>query len=146
MDNNNSSLEEVKDKALEIFTSNDAIMLATTGGEYSPWVLGAYYASDGMFIYLLLERDGKSLANIKINNKVAFSISRNDAMQDFLQGYGTAEILQEEEEENVRAKLLAKMPWYKTFVPMIPIRIEISKLYVTSLQNGWFPAKLFFVN
>ena len=59
-----SDLEsEVREKILKVLKSNDAIMLATTGGEYSPWILGAYFASDDLKIYLLLETLGKSFAN-----------------------------------------------------------------------------------
>jgi len=122
-------------------SSNNAIMLATTGGEFSPWILGAYFANDDTDIYLLLEQGGKSFGNIKINNKIAYSISQNDATKDFIQGSGEAIILPSDEEQRVREMLVNKMPWYQTFVPMVPIKIVSSKIFVTSLQNGWFPAK-----
>ncbi|MEO6695828.1 MAG: pyridoxamine 5'-phosphate oxidase family protein, partial [Ignavibacteria bacterium] len=85
---------EVKEKILEVLQTYDAIMIATTGGEYSPWILGAYFGIDELKIYVLLETNGKSLGNIKINNKVAISISKNDAMLDFIQGSGEAVILE----------------------------------------------------
>jgi nitroimidazol reductase NimA-like FMN-containing flavoprotein (pyridoxamine 5'-phosphate oxidase superfamily) len=133
--------EEIKSKILEVMSSNNAIMLATTGGEFSPWILGAYFANDDTDIYLLLEQGGKSFGNIKINNKIAYSISQNDATKDFIQGSGEAIILPSDEEQRVREMLVNKMPWYQTFVPMVPIKIVSSKIFVTSLQNGWFPAK-----
>lgn len=71
---------EVKDRILEILKNNDAIMIASTGGEYSPWILGAYFASKDIDIYVLLETHGKTFANLKENTKVAISISKNDAM------------------------------------------------------------------
>ncbi len=134
--------DEVKEKALEILKSNDAIMIATTGGEYSPWILGAYYASNGLEIYLLVERHGKSFSNIKKNNKIAISISKNDAMQDFIQGSGNAVIMDESEESRVREMILEKMPWFQTFTPVMPVKLEIKKFFISSLQNGWFPAKV----
>jgi nitroimidazol reductase NimA-like FMN-containing flavoprotein (pyridoxamine 5'-phosphate oxidase superfamily) len=133
---------EVELKAKEIMESNNAIMLATTGTDYSPWILGAYYVSEGTDIFLLLEKGGKSFKNIMTNKNVAYSISQNDATKDFLQGKAVVNIMPDEEEARVREMLMKKMPWYQTFVPMVPIKIESSKIFVTSLQNGWFPAKV----
>jgi len=133
---------EVKEKILDVLKSNDSIMLATTGGEYSPWILGAYFVSDDLRIYLLLETHGKSFANLKINNKVAISISKNDAMQDFIQGKGEAVIMDISEDKFVRDMILEKMPWFQTFTPVTPVRIDIKKYFVTSLQSQWFPAKV----
>lgn len=133
---------EVEAKIREILDSNNAIMLATTGTDYSPWILGAYFVSKGLDIYILLEKGGKSFANIQMNKNVAFSISQNDATKDFLQGKAIVEVLPDDEEAKVRAILVEKMPWYQTFVPMVPVKIVSSKLFVTSLQNGWFPAKV----
>jgi nitroimidazol reductase NimA-like FMN-containing flavoprotein (pyridoxamine 5'-phosphate oxidase superfamily) len=133
---------EVESKIKEIMESNNAIMLATTGTDYSPWILGAYFVSEGLDIYLLLEKGGKSFANISANKNVAYSISQNDATKDFLQGKAVVEVLPDTEEAKVRDMLLKKMPWYQTFVPMVPVKITASKLFVTSLQNGWFPAKV----
>ena len=84
---------EVKEKILEILKGNDAVVIATTGGENSPWILGAYFASEDLKIFVLLETNGKSNSNIKINKNVAISISRNDAMQDFIQASAEAVIL-----------------------------------------------------
>ena len=133
---------DVKEKILEVLKSYDAIMLATTGGEYSPWILGAYFASDDFKIYLLLETHGKSFGNLKINNKVAFSISKNDAMQDFIQAQGEAVIMDVSEDKFVRDMILEKMPWFQTFTPVTPVRIDVKKFFVTSLQSQWFPAKV----
>ena len=133
---------EVESKINEVMEGNNAIMLATTGTDYSPWILGAYYVSKGIDIYLLVEKGGKSFANIEKNKNVAYSISQNDATKDFLQGKAVVEILPESEEARVREMLVEKMPWYQTFVPMIPVKIVSSKIFVTSLENGWFPAKV----
>lgn len=137
-----TGMNEVESKIYEIFEGNNAIMLATTGTDYSPWILGAYYVTKGLDIYLLLEKGGKSFANIAANKNVAYSISQNDATKDFIQGKAEVVVLADEEEAKVREMLLKKMPWYQTFVPMIPVKIVSSKIFVTSLQNGWFPAKV----
>ena len=133
---------EVESKIIEVLQSNNAIMLATTGTDYSPWILGAYFVNEGFDIYLLVEKGGKSFANIIQNKNAAYSISQNDATKDFLQGKAVIEVLPQEEESRVREMLLKKMPWYQTFVPMVPVKIVSSKIFITSLQNGWFPAKV----
>ena len=134
--------KEVETRVKEIFEENNAIMLATTGGDYSPWILGAYFVNDGLSLYLLLEKGGKSYANIEKNKNVAYSISQNDATKDFLQGQAVVTVLPDEEESRVREMLVKKMPWYQTFVPMIPVKINSSKIFATSLAKGWFPAKV----
>ncbi|MBK9226373.1 MAG: pyridoxamine 5'-phosphate oxidase family protein [Ignavibacteria bacterium] len=133
---------EVKDRILEILKNNDAIMIASTGGEYSPWILGAYFASKDIDIYVLLETHGKTFANLKENSKVAVSISKNDAMQDFLQAQAEVEVLPDTDEPEVRKLIVDKMPWFQTFTPVSPVRIRVKKYFVTSLQKGWFPAKV----
>jgi nitroimidazol reductase NimA-like FMN-containing flavoprotein (pyridoxamine 5'-phosphate oxidase superfamily) len=134
--------EEVKQKALEILNNHNAINIATTGGEYSPWILGAYFGNDGLDIYCLLETAGKSYSNIIKNNNVAIVISENNAMKDFLQGYGKAIVLPDSEEPAVRKRVVDKMPSFQTYTPVVPVKIEISKFFVTSLENNWFPAKV----
>ena len=143
MDTTDTELDKVKQKILKILGENDAIMIATTGGEYSPWILGAYFVNDGLDIYLFLEKSGKTTANLEKNKKVAISISQNDATKDFLQGYGTLEVLGEEEEGRVRSLLMDKMSWFQTYTPVTPSRIRIEKFFVTSLDENWFPAKVY---
>ena len=137
-----SNLEiEIKEKIKEIFKNNDAITIATTGGKLSPWILSAYFASEELKIYLFIDTDGKSMENLRSNNKVAIAVSKNDAMQDFLQGYGTLEILDDSDENFVRDLLIKKMPWFKTYTPVTPVRIDIEKFYVSSFESKWFPAR-----
>lgn len=134
---------EIRGKILENFKINDAITIASTGGEYSPWVLGAYFASKELDIYVLLETSGKTMANLIKNKDIAVLISKNDAMQDFIQGTGEVEILDDSEEPEVRKLILEKMPWFQTFTPVKPVKIKIRKYFISSLQSGWFPAKVF---
>ncbi len=134
--------EQIREKIEKIFSENAAIMVATTGGEYSPWILGAYFGTEGLDIYLLLEKHGKSMANLEVNKDVAIVISQNDAMKDFLQGYGTVEILSDDEDARVRQTILDKMPEFQTYTPVSPVKVHIKKFFVTSLEAGWFPAKI----
>lgn len=137
-----TSEAEIKSATLDILAENNAISLATTGGEYSPWILGAYFASDDLTIYLLLEKAGKTLANLKVNPKGALLVSQNDAMKDFLQAQFEATILPDSDEPRVREMLVKKMPWYQTYAPCVPVRLDVQKWFVSSLSRQWFPAKV----
>lgn len=134
---------EIKEVILELFKKNNAISIASTGSEYSPWILQAYFAGNDTDIYLFLEKSGKTYKNLTINNNVAVSISENDATKDFLQGFGKALILPDAEEKFVRQMLLRKMPWYETYTPVAPVKLDIQKFYVSSFSRGWFPARIF---
>ena len=136
------SREVILNRALSIYDKNLAVQLATTGGSYSPWVLGAYFASDGADLLLVIESSGKTYQNLQKNRSVAFSISENDASKDFLQGCGEAVFLSPEDEAMVRRKLVEKLPSFQTYTPVVPVRIRVRELFVSSLQSGWFPAKI----
>ena len=69
-------------------------------------------------------------------------VSKNDATQDFVQGRGRAVRLPDGEEAAVRARLVGKMPWFQTYTPVMPMRIDIEELYVSSFGSGWFPARV----
>jgi succinate dehydrogenase/fumarate reductase-like Fe-S protein len=63
-------------------------------------------------------------------------------MQDFLQAQGEVEILPDSEEPAVRKLIVDKMPWFQTYTPVSPVRIRVKKYFITSLEKGWFPAKV----
>jgi nitroimidazol reductase NimA-like FMN-containing flavoprotein (pyridoxamine 5'-phosphate oxidase superfamily) len=142
----NTTDNEVLTAINDTLNSNNAVILATTGSEYSPWVLGAYFTLEDKAIYLLLEKNGKTFRNIEVNKNVAFSVSENDATKDFVQAQGIAVVLPDEDERKVREMLIKKMPWYQTFVPMVPVRIDVKRYFFTSLKRGWFPAKVIELN
>ena len=127
--------------AAQVLTSNDAVQLATTGGPYSPWILGAYFVRDGFDLLLMLEAAGKTVQNLRVSQQVAFSVSRNDATFDFIQGAGDALFLPDTQAEEVVAKLTQKMPWYKLYTPCLPVRIQTREMFVTSVSRGWIPAR-----
>ncbi|MEZ4367264.1 MAG: pyridoxamine 5'-phosphate oxidase family protein [Kofleriaceae bacterium] len=137
-----ASPAEILARAEAVFAANDAVQLATSGGPISPWVLGAYFAHDGADLYLFVEQRGKTAANLRASDRVAFVVSENDAMKDFVQGHGRAVMLDADQADEVRARLLAKMPWFQTYTPVMPVRLEPTELYVSSLAAGWFPAKV----
>jgi len=133
--------DDIRRRAASIFTANHALSLATTGGAHSPWVLGTYFAEQDLKLFTFLEASGKSIENLRLDPRVAFLVSQNDAMKDFLQGQGRAHLLESQEEPRIRALLEAKMPWFKTYTPVVPIRIDIQELFVSSFELGWFPAR-----
>ncbi|HEY4223359.1 MAG TPA: pyridoxamine 5'-phosphate oxidase family protein [Myxococcota bacterium] len=135
---------EVLEKALATFTVNNAMTLATSGepgADYSPWVLGTYFANEGPDLYLFLETGGKSIKNVEKNNRVAFSVSENDAMKDFVQGRGVLQLLSAGEYESVMRRMTSKMAWYKLYTPSTPVKLVTHELFVSSFASQWFPAK-----
>ncbi len=140
----------IADRARQVFDANNAVQLATLGGTWSPWILGAYFARaprelqrptalSDLDLVLMVERNGKTMSNLTQDQRVAFTVSKNDATQDFIQGSGTAELLPDE--APVMAALVAKMPWYQLYTPCAPVRITLSELFVTSFELGWMPAR-----
>ncbi len=137
-----TATDDVRAALREILESHHALTLASTGAEFSPWIFGAYYASDEKLnIYLTLEKSGKTLRNVEQNPAVSLMISDNDAMKDFVQAQGRIVLLSGGEEERVHELLTQKMPWYKLYTPSSYARLEVSRFFVSSFARGWFPAK-----
>ena len=140
-------------RARAVLDDNPAIQLATLGGAWSPWILGAYFtrapkglhatsaAIPDLDLVLMVERAGKSLANLQVDARVALVVSKNDAAQDFVQGSGRAVLLPDGEADAVVAALVRKMPEYRLYTPCVPVRIELRELFVTSFAAGWLPAR-----
>lgn len=144
----------IAERARRVADDNNAVQLATLGGAWSPWILGAYFARvptalraapesvhADLDLVLMLERHGKTYANLQVDRRVAFVVSKNDATCDFLQGSGVAELLAPEDEAQVMAALVEKMPWFKLYTPCMPVRVAVRELFVTSFELGWMPAK-----
>lgn len=135
-------MERIQSVIKELLQKHNALALASTGGEYSPWILSVYFATEGDDIYFFLETAGKTYQNIQKEKKVAIAISENDASKDFLQASGEVEILPQSESDKVRQLLLSKMPWFMTYTPVVPIRLKVRKYFVSSFSRNWFPAKV----
>ena len=134
----------VLEKAQAVFHKNPALQLATAGeptGDYSPWILGAYFVHDGADLLLFLESEGKSFRNITANPRVAFTVSENDAMKDFVQGRGDARVLPASECDDVMRRITDKLPWFKLYTPVTAVRLVVRELLVSSFASQWFPAK-----
>lgn len=135
---------EIKSAVLDVLKANNAITLASTGGLYSPWVLGAFFAADAsdLALYLMLESSGKTLTNLKQNSDVALLVSQNDPTKDFVQAQGTATLLPATEEAAVMMRLKEKMPWFQLYTPSVPVRIDVKIWFISSFSRNWFPAKV----
>lgn len=145
----------VAERARKVMDDNHAIQLASLGGAWSPWILGAYFTRapahlqsasaraglEDLDLVLMLERHGKTFGNLAADARVAISVSKNDASQDFLQGSGRAVVLPDSAADAVVATLVDKMPWFKLYTPCVPVRLELSTLFVTSFELGWMPAQ-----
>ena len=148
------SIATVAARARKVFDENNAVQLATLGGAWSPWILGAYFARapevlwlpdakpglGDLDLVLMVERNGKTMSNLQVDPRVAFSVSKNDATLDFIQGSGDATVLTPGDEPHVMDALTRKMSWYRLYTPCLPVRITVNELFVTSFELGWMPA------
>ena len=66
MDPAKVSQTDVIKKALKILKDNHSVFIATTGGEFSPWILGAYYAEKELDILYSLFGNAQELAEAKL--------------------------------------------------------------------------------
>lgn len=131
--------EKVAKVAREILGENASGTLATTG-ETGPWATSAFFAEEGLDLYVLLENRGRALANIQRDSRVAMAIDRR-VPDRFLQMEGRAELLAGEEARRGKARVVAKVPLAANFADLSTIRIRPSVLHVTDFRRGWFPAR-----
>lgn len=124
-----------------VLANHKAISLASAGGEFSPWVLGAYFAHRDGALFLGLENSGKTMRNLLANPSVAFLVTSGDAQHDFVQGQGTVTLLTCDQAAAAEALIKAKMPWYQTYTPTTFVRLDVTRFWVSSFSRQWFPAK-----
>jgi hypothetical protein len=135
---------EVRAAAAALFAEVPSIQVATLGGPYTPWILGAYFTTapdEPLELLLMVEKHGKSMKNLRADPRVAFTVNTGDAMHDFAQGAGRAEVLDDDAAPLFLERLVAKMPWFKLYTPCAPVRIRVEELFVTSFSRGWMPAQ-----
>lgn len=98
-------------------------------------------AHEGDTPLVFLEVGGKTMANLRESPRVAYVVSANDAMQDFVQASAIAEVLPASEYDRVMASLVEKMPWFKLYTECVPVRLKPTEVFVSSFAKNWFPAK-----
>ena len=59
----------------------------------------------------------------------------------FVQAAGIAHVLADEAAPSVRARHLDKLAWSQTYTPVVPVRIDLARVVVSSLARGWFPGR-----
>ena len=129
--------------AADFLARNKTLRLATAGGPVSPWIAGAFFSESGLFrLRLVLETHGKTMKNIRADDRVAVIVA-DDPYGLFLQGEGTARVVEGEADADVRAALRGKAPEVEPLLgaPIVAVHVEISRWFVTDVTRGWLPAK-----
>ena len=138
--NETPSLEQL---ALDFLAENATLRIATAGGPVSPWIAGAFFSESGLFrLRLVLETHGKTMKNIRADDRVAVIVA-DDPYGLFLQGEGTARVVEGQQDADVRAALLQKDPRVGPLLdaPIQAVHVEITRWFVTDVSRGWLPAK-----
>lgn len=134
--------DEVLARASAILSAHTTVAIASSGAKYSPWILNAYFAEVGTTLFAMLEKSGKTMANLRSNARVAIVVSVNDPTKDFLQAVATAEILDDRRDAEIRERLVGKIPYFQTLTPCAPVALRLDEIFVSSFASGWFPAKV----
>jgi hypothetical protein len=127
----------------EILASHPTVKIATTGGTLSPWIAAAFFAEDGLFaLDVLLEARGNTLANMRLDPRVAVMIEDSDAFRPFAQGQGHA-VIEPEGGGRFAAAIAGKTPASASMVALpglVPVRLAIDRWQLTDVTAGWLPA------
>jgi nitroimidazol reductase NimA-like FMN-containing flavoprotein (pyridoxamine 5'-phosphate oxidase superfamily) len=135
--------DEVKNTVRELLATNKALFLSTSAND-RPWVAGVYSAeSDAFHLTLILETDGRSLANIRVNPQIAVTVSTGSAFDLYLQGEGDAEVLAGDEQfDAARNAVRAKAPEIELLkIRAAAVRVTIRHWRATDVTLGWRPRK-----
>ena len=119
-----------------------ASLYLATAGEAGPWVSGVYFAEDDLFtLSLVLERDGRTIAAIRSQPRVAVIVSTGSPGDPFLQATADAEVLADGPARSARDLLYAKVPQAGPFLsaPVEAVRLTVTTWRVTDIPNGWLP-------
>jgi len=136
------SEDEPKNSASEILRLCKACTLATIE-DGAPWATSMFFANEALTIYLILEKSGKSMANIKSNPRVALAID-DRVPNRFVQIGGVAEVLEGSAAEKGRQIVYDKLPEYRSFFEAVPtcvVKVRPKVIYVSDMARGWFPAR-----
>ena len=120
------------------------MFLSTAAGD-EPWGAGTFVAESGPFeLGIILEKQGRTLRNIRQNPRVAIVVSSGNPFEPFLQGAADAEVVEDQEDtEAVIAALRAKAPQIEPLLgaPVVALRLHVSCWRATDIVNGWLPGK-----
>ena len=137
------NVSEVEAAVRAALAAHKSMYLATAGSA-GPWAGGVYFAEVDVFtLVLVLEERGRTLAAIRENPTVALVVSAGTPMEPFLQARATAEIVTGDEDTDVRARLLNKVPECAPFLemPITAVRLTVPSWRVTDIPQGWLPGR-----
>ncbi|MDQ3757088.1 MAG: pyridoxamine 5'-phosphate oxidase family protein [Actinomycetota bacterium] len=135
--------EIVEEKVRGLLAGAQTLFLSTCG-DAVPWGAGAFFAeSDPFTLSLVLEAQGRTLANMRANPNVAIVVSSGDPFAPFLQGQAQAVVLGDDDKARTCDAIVAKAPQSAPFMdaPIVPVTLQVSKWRVTDVVNGWLPGK-----
>ncbi len=134
--------EGLKRRIAEVLAENRVMNLASEG-ETNPWCVTVFFAEDGFDILCLLEATSQTMANLKRNPRLAFTMNRQ-VPDRFLQGMGLATIVGPPAEHRALfARMSKKVPELAAFVGAVPgltiVRIIAERLSLSDMAAGIFP-------
>jgi 1,4-dihydroxy-2-naphthoate octaprenyltransferase len=134
--------EGLKRRIAQILGEN-RVMNVASEGEATPWCATAFFVEDGFDILCLLEATSQTMANMKRNPRLAFTVNRQ-APDRFLQGMGLATVVgPPAENRELFARMCGKVPDLDAFVEAVPgltiVRIIAERLSVSDMAAGVFP-------
>jgi hypothetical protein len=135
--------DEVKNTVRELLATNKTLVLSTSAND-RPWIAGVYFAeSDPFHLTLILETNGRSLANIRVNPNVAVAVSLRSPFELYLQGEGDAEVVDTDAElVAANAAVRAKAPEIELLKYRgAAVRVTIRHWRATDVVIGWRPGK-----
>ncbi len=119
-----------------------ASLFLATAGEAGPWVNGVYFAEDDLFtLSIVLESEGRTIAAIRSQPRVAVIVSTGSPADPFLQATADAQVLIGGGAGYARELLRAKVPQAGPFLsaPVEAVRLTVNTWRVTDIPNGWLP-------
>jgi 1,4-dihydroxy-2-naphthoate octaprenyltransferase len=130
-------------KAIFEVLKNNKTLTLTTKGEYL-WSSKVYFASEGLYIYAVIE-NSKNFQNIIKNPKVFFVIEKG-VPDLFIQGEGEVQILGKKEDRKKELSLLFQknielIPFVKSIPELYVIRIIPRKIYLSDFRTVFKPRK-----
>jgi len=135
-------MEELKQKMVDLFESEDVLTLATVSPDGKPMIHPVAYVSDGLVLYFYTYGKSRKVQNILKNPNVAYAVYNSKLMakggrwNEILsaQVEGTASIMPDGEKERIIRLIIDKFPALKnsppdlnsTFVKLVPKKIQLS--------------------
>jgi len=134
--------EGLKGRIAQVLAENRVMNIASEG-EASPWCVTVFLVEEGLDILCLVEATSQTMANLKHNPRLAFTINRQ-VPDRFLQGMGLATVAGlPADHPELFARMCQKVSDIEGFVQAIPgltiVRIITERLSLTDMPAGVFP-------